>query len=73
MKKPHIRSLMHSAKKVFIIIRPRSLDNNTSNRPVLSAWETFNIRQKLGLFGLHSYVSIDKVEAFHILGPRHLS
>ena len=69
MNKPHVRCLMHSAKKVFIIIRPCSLDNNTSSRPVMSAWETFNIRQKLSLFGLHSYVNIDKVEAFHVLWP----
>ena len=53
MKKSHIRCLVHLGK-AFIIIRPCSLDNNTPNRPVLNAWETFNIRQKLGVFGLHS-------------------
>ena len=60
---------MHS-EKLFIIIRPCSLDNN--NQKQTSTSETFNIRQKLGLFGLHSYANIDKVEVFHVLGPRHL-
>ena len=61
---------MHSAK-VFTNIWPCRLDNNTYIKQT-SAWETFNIRQKLGLFGLHGHGKIDKVETFHILGPRHL-
>ena len=36
MKKSHIKCLVHLGK-AFIIIRPCSLDNNTPNRPVLSA------------------------------------
>ena len=68
--KSYIRYLMHSSK-VFTIIRPFSLDNNTYTKQT-STWETFNIREKLGLFGLHSYGKIDKVETFHVLGPRHL-
>ena len=38
-----------------------------------SAGETFNIRQELGLSGLDSYANIEKVEIFHVLGPRHLT
>ena len=37
-------------QKVHLCLRPCSLDN-TLNRPS-SAWESFNIRQKLGLFVL---------------------
>ena len=60
------------SKKVFIIIPPCSLDNNTYTKQI-SARDIFNIRQKLGLFGLHSYGNIDKDEIFHVLvGPRHL-
>ena len=55
---------MHSAK---VDMQP----NNTLNKQT-SAWENFNIRQKLGLFDLHSSANINKVELFHVLGPRHL-
>ena len=67
MKKPH---LMHSAK-LFIIMRPCSLDNN--NQKQTSTCETFNIRQKLGLFGLHSCANIDKVEVFYVLGTQDMT
>ena len=33
---------------------------------------SINIVQKRGLFGLQSYANINKVEIFHVLGPRHL-
>ena len=75
MKRSHIKCLIMQnvfSKSVCNIQWPSSLDNNTPNRPVLSAWEFFNIRQKLGLFGLPSYVNNDPVETFHVLGPRHL-
>ena len=65
---------MHSAK-LFIIIRPCSLDNYIYiyiYTKQTSALKTFNIRQKLGLFGLHSYGNIGKVEIFHVLEPKHL-
>ena len=67
---------MHSAK-LSIIIRPCSLDKYIYIYIYIytkqtSALKTFNIRQKLGLFGLHSYGNIGKVEIFHVLEPKHL-
>ena len=41
--------MLHSAK-AYLCLRPCSLDNRL-NRPS-NAWESFNIRQKLGLFVL---------------------
>ena len=59
---------MHSAK-LFIIILPCSLGNNNQKQTITcETFNIFNIRQKLGLFGLHSYANIDKVEVFHVLG-----
>ena len=57
---------MHSTK-VFIL--PFRLDNNTYTKQT-SASETFNIRQKLHLFALHSYRKLNEI--FHVLGARHL-
>ena len=50
---------------VDVDIATSSVDNNTLKQT--TAWETFNIRQELALFGLHSYANI--VEIFHVLGP----
>ena len=59
------------SKSIYMTMQPVDILNNRYTKQT-SAWKTFNIRQKLGLFGLHSYVNISKVEIFHVLRPRHL-
>ena len=58
-----IRHFMYSAKVIYMAMQPRKQYTKQA-----SARETFNIRQKLDLFGLHSYASIDKAEIFRVLG-----
>ena len=53
---------MHSAK---VFRRPCSLDNTTLNRPVHE--KILILDKSRPIFGLHSYVNIDKVEIFHVL------
>ena len=62
-------------QKVHLCLRPCSLDN-TLNRPLSSAWESFNIRQKLGLFCLFvlrvSHISNLPILSIRICGIQRL-